>query len=47
MLADHVHAQLLEQLKVKSQSFESRRQIDTIWPESLIEGAHLEYKLPI
>lgn len=47
MLADHVEAQLLQQLKIIHHGFLRGRRIDTVRPESLVQSAEHEHKFTI
>lgn len=42
MLADHVHAKVLQDVKVKLHGLVGRRRVDAIGPVSLVESAELE-----
>lgn len=47
MLADHVESKFLQHLQIVRHGFRIRRRVQTIGPESLIEGSELEDKLSI
>jgi len=47
MLADHVHPQVFQEAQIKLHGLESWREINPIWPVSLIERAKLKDKLTV